>query len=252
MSLLHFTAVFATSTTPNFSEMEDESTQRFMASYIDSLPSVPAEENLLAVEAYGDLFFQQKSFEAARSAYKYITRFSNKARVSFKLAETLSMLGYYYDTMAEYHGELLAKGEQVHCLNGHHMMKPTQNLDRFHFCNGCGKGTYLVMIKKRCEECDYDLCKDCVNTKITAHMAAQWAASNLERLEEVKQQTSIPNNIGSQNHGQGCTPCAWFYKATGCTNENSCVRCHRCEDGELKKRKQAKKMFLRDLKQNQN
>lgn len=283
MSLLHFTAVFATSTTLNLSEMNDENTQRSMALYIDALPSVPGEKNLLDAEAYGDFFFQQGYYEAARIAYKYIIKHSKKARVSLQLAETLSKLGYYYDRVAAYHGKFLAEDEQVliHCLNGHQMMKPTQNLDQLQFCDCCGQqNIYLGMIKKRCEECDYDLCEDCVNMKMTASMAAQWAASNLEstfksnqtrqhtapsfmpiqqphqtqhqqieeqNLEEPNQQTSIPNNIGSANHGRGCSPCAWFYKATGCKNGESCERCHRCEDGEMKKRKNAKKILLRNL-----
>jgi hypothetical protein len=134
--------------------------------------------------------------------------------------------------VATYYEKILAEDEQVliHCLNGHQMMKPSQNLEESHFCDYCGQqDVYRFMIKKRCEECDYDCCEDCVNMKMIASMEAQWTASNLEsvsksnetrqytapsfvpiqphqtkhqeiekqNLEEPRQQTSIPNNIGS-------------------------------------------------------
>lgn len=51
----------------------------------------------------------------------------------------------------------------------------------------------------------------------------------------------IPS-IGSSFHGtgEGCRPCIWFYKASGCQREHSCFYCHLCPKGEVKARKQSK------------
>ncbi|CAJ1362753.1 unnamed protein product [Effrenium voratum] len=44
-------------------------------------------------------------------------------------------------------------------------------------------------------------------------------------------------SVGSQRHGSGCLPCAWFWKPQGCLNGAACLRCHLCPAGELKRRK---------------
>lgn len=45
-------------------------------------------------------------------------------------------------------------------------------------------------------------------------------------------------STGSALHSTGeCSPCAWFWKPTGCSKGAECLRCHICPDGELKRRK---------------
>jgi hypothetical protein len=53
-------------------------------------------------------------------------------------------------------------------------------------------------------------------------------------------------SLGSSLHGTGtCRPCAWFHKAGGCLNAQSCAHCHLCPEGELKNRKRAKENAMR-------
>jgi len=53
---------------------------------------------------------------------------------------------------------------------------------------------------------------------------------------------------GSLAHASGqCKPCAWFWKAQGCKNDQNCQHCHLCPEGELKERKKAKRMNRRDV-----
>jgi len=53
-------------------------------------------------------------------------------------------------------------------------------------------------------------------------------------------------STGSQLHGTGkCSPCAWFWKKSGCQNANNCAYCHMCPEGELKNRKKAKVQAIR-------
>jgi len=44
-----------------------------------------------------------------------------------------------------------------------------------------------------------------------------------------------------------CRPCAWFHKPSGCVNAEKCTFCHACEEGDLKKRKKAKKQQNKNL-----
>lgn len=51
---------------------------------------------------------------------------------------------------------------------------------------------------------------------------------------------------GSILHGTGkCRPCAWFWKASGCQNNENCGHCHMCPEGETKARKKAKQTLAR-------
>jgi len=54
-------------------------------------------------------------------------------------------------------------------------------------------------------------------------------------------------SIGSKLHdGTGrCSPCAWFHKERSCAAGTACNYCHLCPEGELKMRKKAKVMALR-------
>jgi hypothetical protein len=59
-------------------------------------------------------------------------------------------------------------------------------------------------------------------------------------------------SVGSAMHGSGsCRPCAWFYKAQGCSNGSECRHCHLCPDGELKSRKKDKVATLRQESKNE-
>lgn len=47
---------------------------------------------------------------------------------------------------------------------------------------------------------------------------------------------------GSLLHASGeCKPCAWFWKAEGCSNGERCLHCHLCPPGAIKERKKLKK-----------
>lgn len=53
-------------------------------------------------------------------------------------------------------------------------------------------------------------------------------------------------NPGSALHAEGtCHPCAWFWKAPGCRNGDSCDHCHLCPEGEVKARKKARQTVRR-------
>lgn len=59
---------------------------------------------------------------------------------------------------------------------------------------------------------------------------------------------SIPS-VGSSQHASGdCRPCAWFWKAAGCSNGKDCRHCHLCPDGEIKNRKKDKVDTMRSEK----
>lgn len=54
-------------------------------------------------------------------------------------------------------------------------------------------------------------------------------------------------SLGSMKHELGsCLPCAWFWKPSGCHHGLNCNRCHVCPPGELKIRKKAKILKLRE------
>lgn len=56
-------------------------------------------------------------------------------------------------------------------------------------------------------------------------------------------------NPGSTLHDCGaCTPCAWFWKTSGCQNNVDCRFCHICPDGELKARKKSKRDLMRSFR----
>eukprot|EP00933_Yihiella_yeosuensis_P064366 TRINITY_DN67726_c0_g1_i1.p1 TRINITY_DN67726_c0_g1~~TRINITY_DN67726_c0_g1_i1.p1 ORF type:complete len:480 (+),score=120.95 TRINITY_DN67726_c0_g1_i1:136-1575(+) len=48
-------------------------------------------------------------------------------------------------------------------------------------------------------------------------------------------------SVGSALHESGdCKPCAWFWRASGCQNADSCMHCHLCPPGAMKSRKKSK------------
>jgi len=54
------------------------------------------------------------------------------------------------------------------------------------------------------------------------------------------------HSLGSALHGSGeCKPCAWYYKAQGCSMRGQCDFCHLCLPDEVKNRKKAKVAALR-------
>lgn len=83
------------------------------------------------------------------------------------------------------------------------------------------------------------------------------AAGSLAQLQEQQQhEHNVPAvwapSLGSQKHGvpgpdgtPECQPCAWFYKESGCHNDEECRYCHLCPQGELKNRKKQKIQRLR-------
>lgn len=72
------------------------------------------------------------------------------------------------------------------------------------------------------------------------------AATSFVRPDTMMPLTPEQVSIGSLLHASGrCSPCAWFWKAQGCTNGIECGRCHFCPPGEVKNRKKAKLIALR-------
>lgn len=54
--------------------------------------------------------------------------------------------------------------------------------------------------------------------------------------------SSIVSSLGSLLHGSGdCRPCAWFWKPTGCANNQACDFCHLCPQGAAKARKKSRR-----------
>lgn len=53
---------------------------------------------------------------------------------------------------------------------------------------------------------------------------------------------------GSVLHYLGrCEPCAWFWRPGGCRSGQECRRCHLCPPGEVKARRRAKNLALKDI-----
>jgi len=51
---------------------------------------------------------------------------------------------------------------------------------------------------------------------------------------------------GSALHDSGkCEPCAWHHSAEGCRHGASCIFCHLCPEGEMKRRKKVKRELRR-------
>lgn len=54
----------------------------------------------------------------------------------------------------------------------------------------------------------------------------------------------LPSEGSALHDGNGgCRPCAWFWKS-GCINGKLCRHCHLCPEGELKRRKEEKRLRL--------
>jgi len=52
--------------------------------------------------------------------------------------------------------------------------------------------------------------------------------------------------VGSAQHHLGeCKPCAFFWKAAGCSNGVDCVYCHLCNAHEKKRRQKEKKALFK-------
>ncbi|CAD7927619.1 unnamed protein product [Amoebophrya sp. A120] len=66
-----------------------------------------------------------------------------------------------------------------------------------------------------------------------------------QAAEQPASTPNLPMNSGSIFHGRGCSPCAWFWKPRSCDFPDSCNYCHRCGEGELKRRKKDKVSLLR-------
>lgn len=45
-------------------------------------------------------------------------------------------------------------------------------------------------------------------------------------------------SLGAELHNIGqCTPCGWYWRYSGCSNDSQCAFCHMCPKGEVKLRK---------------
>lgn len=71
-----------------------------------------------------------------------------------------------------------------------------------------------------------------------------------EESDSDKHVDVVHTNPGSLMHGAGqCQPCAWFWKAEGCSRGESCGFCHICPCSEIRARKKAKHAALRVARQ---
>mmetsp|Transcript_27425 Transcript_27425/g.44000 ORF Transcript_27425/g.44000 Transcript_27425/m.44000 type:complete len:242 (-) Transcript_27425:217-942(-) len=81
---------------------------------------------------------------------------------------------------------------------------------------------------------------ECVKEEEVKSFALPTPTITLEELPE-----DCPS-IGSYNHPDKCTPCAWFWKLPdSCNHAKKCTYCHLCPEGELKKRKKQKVAVMR-------
>jgi hypothetical protein len=80
----------------------------------------------------------------------------------------------------------------------------------------------------------------------SAPSASNFSSSLSETPVEALQSTVPKWSVGSAAHECGdCRPCAWHWKSAGCSNGASCIFCHLCDEGELKRRKKQRVDALR-------
>mmetsp|Transcript_53333 Transcript_53333/g.120256 ORF Transcript_53333/g.120256 Transcript_53333/m.120256 type:complete len:202 (-) Transcript_53333:85-690(-) len=61
--------------------------------------------------------------------------------------------------------------------------------------------------------------------------------------------SGLPSNPGSNLHSLGkCSPCAWYWTKSRCSNTDKCLFCHICEADTLNRRWKEKKKQLKLLK----
>jgi len=61
-----------------------------------------------------------------------------------------------------------------------------------------------------------------------------------ERTGAASEGSALHDGLGS------CKPCAWFWKPKGCSLGSACDYCHTCPEGEIKCRRKAKVMAMRE------
>lgn len=75
-------------------------------------------------------------------------------------------------------------------------------------------------------------------------MKLELSLSNLSADERAR----LPS-VGAVLHSSGvCKPCAFFWKAEGCSNGVDCFHCHACSRGEFRRRKRAKRDLHRQAR----
>lgn len=82
----------------------------------------------------------------------------------------------------------------------------------------------------------------------------QVASLEVPEVASAEPQVGSPElpTVGSAGHHIGkCMPCAFMWKAPGCSNGVDCPFCHLCDGGEKKRRQREKKQALKALKQNE-
>lgn len=103
------------------------------------------------------------------------------------------------------------------------------------------RGSDTVELEKQIMDCETSLKQTATGRNIIA--AIQKATGKLAEHEGPELLRPAPEapSKGSVLHPHNCKPCAWFWKAQGCRNDQECQHCHLCPDGELKERKKATK-----------
>lgn len=77
-------------------------------------------------------------------------------------------------------------------------------------------------------------------------LTSKRASSEEYRVIEPTSLLALPS-IGSEGHDLGtCRPCAWHWKAAGCSKESGCEFCHLCSEEDFKRRKAQRMAAVRN------
>lgn len=81
-------------------------------------------------------------------------------------------------------------------------------------------------------------CKLCQDDQPRPEEAGEGVSHDLSQFAS-PDESELPS-VGSVLHASGtCRPCAWFWKPHGCGNGRHCCHCHLCPEGEIKARRKA-------------
>lgn len=113
----------------------------------------------------------------------------------------------------------------------------------------------------QCENCaniflpDANFCRKCGKSRFTAKpdldasmdsSSSTGCSSDTPATEDLGDESFSLPSVGSATHADGnCSPCAWFWKPTGCRSGQDCTFCHLCPEGARKAMKKAKVAMLR-------
>eukprot|EP00927_Polykrikos_kofoidii_P018440 TRINITY_DN18549_c0_g1_i1.p1 TRINITY_DN18549_c0_g1~~TRINITY_DN18549_c0_g1_i1.p1 ORF type:complete len:317 (+),score=39.13 TRINITY_DN18549_c0_g1_i1:61-951(+) len=77
-------------------------------------------------------------------------------------------------------------------------------------------------------------------------LAAEYEAATSETLKGEDEDGSAISSVGALGHEAGtCSPCAWFWRPSGCSNGRDCRFCHTCPNGTLRRKRREKTKLMR-------